>query len=84
MEVYYNDYATFLKYYYNAPVYKIPINLADGNCPNRDDAFPPGAAPFAMLQAVVFNACRTICLLPTKSPKTRRFTKNASSVSNSL
>ena len=34
MELYYNDYSTFLKYYYNEPVYKIPINLADGNCPD--------------------------------------------------
>ena len=28
MELYYNDYATFLKHYYEEPVYKIPVNLA--------------------------------------------------------
>ena len=46
MELYYNDYSTFLKYYYNEPVYKIPINLADGNCPNRDGRISTGGCTF--------------------------------------
>lgn len=46
MELFYNDYATFLKHYYNEPVYKIPVNLAGGTCPNRDGRISYGGCTF--------------------------------------
>ena len=46
MELYYNDYSTFLKHYYEEPVYKIPVNLAGGTCPNRDGRISFGGCTF--------------------------------------
>lgn len=46
MELFYNDYSTFLKHYYNEPVYKIPVNLAHGSCPNRDGRVGSGGCTF--------------------------------------
>ena len=46
MEPYYNDYSTFLKYYYHDKVYKLPLNLAHGSCPNRDGRIATGGCTF--------------------------------------
>lgn len=46
MEPYYNDYASFLKHYYKEPVYKVPINLIGGSCPNRDGRVAVGGCTF--------------------------------------
>jgi radical SAM protein (TIGR01212 family) len=46
MEPYYNDYASVLKHYYHFPVYKLPVNLAGGTCPNRDGRISRGGCAF--------------------------------------
>ena len=46
MEPYYNDYATVLRHYYSFPVYKLPVNLAGGTCPNRDGQLSAGGCAF--------------------------------------
>lgn len=56
MELYYNDYATFLKHYYREPVYKIPVNLAGGTCPNRDGRIATGGCSFCDDSGAGFQA----------------------------
>ena len=56
MELYYNDYATFLKHYYEEPVYKIPVNLAGGTCPNRDGRISTGGCSFCDDSGAGFQA----------------------------
>lgn len=46
MELYYNDYATHLKSRYGTAVYKVPINIAGGTCPNRDGRIDHGGCVF--------------------------------------
>lgn len=56
MEPYYNDYATFLKHFYDEPVYKIPVNLAHGACPNRDGRVSTGGCTFCDASGSGFQA----------------------------
>lgn len=46
MEPYYNDYAAWLQKRYGERVYKLPVNLPGGSCPNRDGRIGVGGCAF--------------------------------------
>lgn len=46
MEPYYNDYAAWLQNKYGERVYKLPVNLPGGSCPNRDGRIGFGGCAF--------------------------------------
>ena len=73
MELYYNDYATFLKHYYEEPVYKIPVNLAGGTCPNRDGRISTGGCSFCDDSGAGFQALPDDLSIPEQIAENKAF-----------
>ena len=77
MSNYYREYSPYLVARYGERVYKVPVTLAGGTCPNRDGTVGVGGCIFATRKALVFSACRIRSLLRSSWRKIWRFTISA-------
>lgn len=73
MEAYYRDYASWLQDRYGERVYKLPINLPAGTCPNRDGRIAYGGCAFCEGSGSGFQCLPEAMSIPAQVQENKAF-----------